>query len=285
MTLVGNKWELFEKTEQKPSVRIRGVPNGTRIVVVSDQQVPLEDRRLLKAIFEDFVPRFKPKSPAEYHVFINGDGLDLFSLSGFLSRVLTNFDVGDEVDIMKWYLKRWGKHFTHKHYVFGNHEDRWERYIFENAAQMAPFTETLAEALSLDTLGYDWVPYLKHYDFQGFIITHGDTTIQNTAKKMMEMYQSSGTSGHVNRPQSWTWADASNGESATWYCTGMTCRMDIGEVIKVWRKIQPWQQGFLIGEVQDGILHTQLVRVHHGKFSAAGRIVTIPEKGYEPEWR
>ena len=201
--------------------------------------------------------------------------MDNFKLSKFVARVIPKFTYGDEVKWTRRNLAEWGRHFTHKHYVFGNHEDRWERYVAENAPELAPFTRTLAEALELEVLGYDWVPYLKHYDFEGFIITHGDTTIKHAAARMMETYKSPGTSGHVNRPQSFTWADASGTDPITWFCTGMTCRTDIGDIIKVWGKIQPWAQGFLIGEVQDGILHVQNIVVHHGAFWAAGKFFEI----------
>ena len=271
-------WELFEHTNENPSIKIRGVPNGTRIVVASDMQIPLEDRRLCATIFGDFARWFKPKEPgAEYHLFLNGDVMDNFGLSRFLKRVLPKFTMTDEVNMTKAALKKWGRHFTHKHFAFGNHEDRWERFIWDNAPEMAPHMPSLAEVLELEALGYDFVPYLKHYDFEGFIITHGDRTVMHTAKAMMDVYHSSGTSGHTNRPQSFTFADAASGEPNTWYVTGMLCRKDIGEVIKDWRRVQPWQQAFLIGEVRDGILHVELVRVHHKAFWAAGRMFKVRE--------
>lgn len=278
---MGNKWELFDQVEPQGSIKINNVPDGTKIVVVSDFQVPLEDRRLLATVFEDFVPWFLGGSP-ESHIFINGDGLDLFKLSKFLHRVVPKFTTGDEIAIMEWYLDTIGRHFTNRHYVFGNHEARWDRHIMEQAPELAPFTRTLAEALNLDDHEWDYVPYLKHYAFQGFIITHGDTTVKHAAARMLESYHTSGVSGHVNRPQSYTFANASGDDPITWYCSGMMCRMDIGDIIKDWAKIQPWQQGFLIGEVRDGILHVEPIRVHHDAFRAAGRVFPLRKEGYDP---
>ena len=267
------QWELFEGAENRPSICIEGVPDGSRIVVVSDAQVPMEDRKLLRTIFEDFVPWFKPKG--EYHLFLNGDILDAFSLSKYLARVNPRFTLGDEVDMVRDYLRSWGKKFTHKHFVFGNHEDRWHREIYAGNRQFARFTTPLHEALELERNGWDWVPYLRHYDFEGFIVTHGDIYPTHVAARMMQVYQASGTSGHVNRPQSYTGADAARGEPATWMTTGMTCRTDIGDIIADWRKIQPWAQGFLVGEVVNGTLYVENVIVHHGRFRAAGKIFTV----------
>lgn len=272
-------WELFEGAEERPSIKIDNVPDGTRIVVVSDAQVPFEDREFLSAIFDDFVPWFKPQRPAqrnrktpEYHLFLNGDILDNFSLSTYMARVNPRFTLGDEIDMVKEYLTAWSEQFTHCHYVMGNHEDRWGREIYAANRQLARFTPSLDAVLDLDVLGYDWVPYLRHYDFLGFIITHGDIFPKHVAAQMLANYAASGTSGHVNRSQDFSWCDAADGEMNTWYTTGMTCRRSIGDIIADWRRIQPWNSGFGIGEVHDGVLYFENIRVHHGHFRAAGRI-------------
>jgi len=275
-------WELFEGNEEKQSIKIRGVPNGTRIIVVGDAQIPLEDRRLLATIFEDLVPAYAPvkergKPAPEYHLFLIGDMVDNFTLSTFLSRVNPKFTLGDELNMLKNYLEQWAPLFTHKHFAFGNHEDRYEREIYAGNRQFARFTRPLHEVLNLEDLGYDWVPYLRHYDFEGFILTHGDSAAKHAAMTMLNNYMSSGASGHVNRPQLFTWSDAAGGDPATWYTLGMTCRLDIGDIVKDWRRIQPWMQGIGIGEVVDGVLYFEHVNVHHNAFRAAGKIYRIRE--------
>lgn len=274
-----SNWELFDATENRDSIKIRGVPDGSRIVVVADCQVPMEDRRLLRTIFEDFVPEYKPAEGCEYHLFLAGDILDNFSLSRFVAQVQPNFHVGDEIGMVKEYLAEWGKEFTNKHYVFGNHEARWTRYAWENAPELAPYVPALAEMLGLEEMGYDWVPYLKHFDVEGYVITHGDRTDVNVARSMLATYASSGASGHVNRPQDFTWSAARGDDPITWSTVGMTCRTDIGQIIKQWGRVQPWGQGFLIGEVWDGVLYTQNIRVHHGHFMAAGGVYRIRTEG------
>lgn len=272
-----DRWALFEGAEERGSITLSGLPDGTRIVVVSDAQVPFEDQKLLRTIFADFVPDFEPekqrgKRAPEYHLFLNGDILDAFTLSRYLARVNPRFTLGDEINMVRAYLESWGPSFTHRHFLYGNHEDRWGRELYAGNRQFARFTQPLDEALALRDLGYDWVPYLRHYDVEGFIITHGDVYPKHVAAQMMANYQASGTSGHVNRPQSFTWADAARGEAATWHTTGMTCRLDIGDVIADWRRIQPWAQGFLVGEVLGGVLYVENVIVHHSHFRAAGKI-------------
>ena len=266
---------LFAGQNKHKSKVIKRVPNGTRIIVTSDQQVPFQDDKLLDVIYGEFAKDFKPKGDAEYHNFFNGDFLDLFSLSRFPSRVTKKFNLNDELEMGKERLARWSRYFTHRHYIFGNHEARWDKYQHDQAALMAESIPPLHEVLGLDALGYDWVPYGKHYEFMGFIITHGDTTVKYAAAAMYNQYHKSGTSGHVNRPQSYTFANAANGTPDTWYCTGMTCIENIGDYIKDWARLQPWQQAFLVGEVQDNILHVELIRVHHGGFWANGKFYKV----------
>ena len=275
---MGNHWdERFEGAEHFGNIDIPNVPDGTRILVISDQQIPFEDKELLDTVFNTFVPWYKPKNKdAEYHLFILGDLVDQFNLSSWMARVYPKFDLGMEMKWAREYLKAWAKRFTHKHFAMGNHEDRWGRYLYNNAPKLAHLMHTIEEELNLEELGYDWVPYGRHYDFVGFRMTHGNYAPKHAAARMLETEGTSGASGHVNRPQSYTYKF--DKEAITWYTIGMTCRVDIGDVIKDWRKIQPWQQGFLIGEVRDGVLYVEQIRVHHGAFLASGKIWKVEEE-------
>ena len=263
--------QLFEGQEEQGSIDLT-LKDGDRFIVVSDAQVPFEDKLLLRSIYGEFTTYFSPKK-GNFHLFLAGDIMDNFSLSKFPPRVTSNFTIKEEIELTKTYLKEWGKRFDYKHYAFGNHEDRWDREMYDG--KMAPYIVPLKDVLELDKLGYDYVPYLRHYNVNGFVITHGDLIRENTAKAMLDTYSSSGCSGHVNRPHDYTRADARDGIPNTWTVPGMTCRTDIGNYIKDWRKIMPWQQGFGIGEVHGGKVYFQNVRVHHGSYYAAGRIFTI----------
>lgn len=247
--------------------------DGDRFVVVADAQVPFEDKRLLDSIFHDFVPTFVKSRNS--HLFLAGDIMDLYSLSRFPARVTPLFTLEQEVELTRNYLADWGRRFDKKHYIFGNHEDRWDREAYNDSGKLAPFVAPLPAVLELDKLGFDSVPYLRHYNVNGFVITHGDVVVENTASKMLSTYMSSGVSGHVNRPHSFTKADARDGEPNTWYVMGHTCRPDIGDFIKDWRRIMPWQSGFGIGEVHNGRVHFQLVRAHGRAYFAAGKVFSF----------
>ena len=267
--------DLFDGAEGKGDIFVRGVPDGSRIIITSDQQIPFQDDALLDVIYGQFSRDFRPRTPsAQYYHAIAGDCLDLFGLSKFPAHVTPRgYRVGVEVEMLKERLARWSKRFDHNYYIFGNHEFRWEKEMYEG--RLSQYTRRLHEVLELEALGYDWVPYGRHVDFEGFIITHGNSTALHAAKVELTNYQSSGVSGHTNRPQDYTTASASNGEPSTWYSLGMTCRNDIGSVIKVWSQTQRWQQCFGIGQVQNGVLYFNSVRVHHGGFWANGKFYPV----------
>lgn len=266
--------ELFSDAVDKPSIVIPEAPDGTKVLIISDTQVPFEDKKLLDAVFNRFVPRWLKGAP-ESHLFINGDGADNYTLSKFLSRGDISFSFKDELKLTKRYLKEWGKRFSNKHYVFGNHDARYEKFIRENVGPLEGIIPSYEELLGLAEMGYDSVPYRRFYNFLGFIITHGSRVIDNDAKAMLLAYHHSGTSGHTNRPKSWTYANAAGDDPITWYVTGMMCDTSIKDVIDDFKDAVGWQQGFLIGEVQDNVLFVENVRVHHGKFLAGGRVYEV----------
>ena len=267
--------ELFDGVESKGDIIVRGVPNGSHIIVTSDQQIPFQDDALLDVIYGQFTKDFKPRTPgAKYYHAIAGDCLDLFGLSSFPMQVAPkSYRLGVEIDILKDRLGRWGKKFDDNYLVYGNHEYRWAREMFNG--KLGVYTRSLEEALNLDELGYQWVPYGRHVDFEGFIITHGNSTAKHAASVELAMYNRSGASGHTNRPQSFTTASAADGEPITWASMGMTCRRDMGTVIKSWARTQGWQQGFGYGIVDNGVLHFQTARVHHNGFMAAGKVYKV----------
>lgn len=270
-----NLTELFDGVETKGDIIVRDVPDGSRIIVTSDQQIPFQDDALLNTIYNKFAKDYRPRTTgAKYYHAIAGDSLDLFGLSSFPMQVAPkSYRLGIEIDMLRERLAKWGKLFDENYLIFGNHEYRWAREMFEG--KLGAYTRSLEDALGLEELGYQWVPYGRHVDFEGFILTHGNSTAKHAASVELGLYNRSGASGHTNRPQSFTTASAADGEPITWTSLGMTCRNDMGAVIKSWSRTQAWQQGFGYGQVKDGVLHFQSARVHHGQFMAGNKVYEV----------
>ena len=266
--------KLFRYYQSKENITITERPEGTRLVSLSDTQLPFVDQPLLEAVYT-FVEDFKP-----HDIIINGDWLDCYSISAFDQRPERLFNLEDEMqqgaDIIRQ-LKRLAAKDCRVYFVFGNHEERLEKEIWRRAQNFSFLVKTIPEAMELDTLCEGYVPYGKHVDYLGFVFTHGNFVSAfsaYTARKHYERYRSSGVNGHTHRLGSYSSTDM-HGRSHTWYEQGALCRKDLEYV----RGVANWQQGFLTATVAAGALHPQLVHVietDQGRgFFAAGRYYAI----------
>jgi hypothetical protein len=245
--------KLYSYYRERESIEITDRPDGTRVLITSDYQYPFVDEPLLGAV-EEFIQDWKPND-----LIYNGDILDCYSLSVFDKNPFRKFNLMTEIEMAADMLRR------HKRlsggrlwWIDGNHEQRVLRNMWR-AGDAAWLMRDLPEAMGLDELTEGFVPYGKHIDYLGFIITHGNWVSQfsgYTARKHLEKYRSSGASGHTHRLGSY-FATDSQYRGHAWYETGCMCRMDLEYNLS-----HPnWQHGFVIGRVYDGMLFPQTVPV------------------------
>lgn len=246
--------KLFAYYQSHESVVIDDAPEGSKVVVLSDLQIPFVDEEL-EAARDQFIREWKPD-----YIFYNGDCLDAYELSSFDKNPHRIFGFSDEREQARKMLHHHKNVSGAKLYwIDGNHEDRLQRIIWKHAQGFADMVDDLPKALELDKWCEAYVPYGKHVEFLGFIITHGTIVRSNsgyTAKAMLDKYHSSGCSGHTHRIGSHSSTDH-RGVSHTWYEIGYGARKDL----EYTKAPADWQQGFLIGKVMGGAIHPQLVRV------------------------
>lgn len=246
--------KLIRYYQTRDSISIDDAPEGSKVVVLSDLQIPFVDLAL-EAARDQFIGEWQPD-----YIIYNGDCMDCYELSSFDKNPNRMFDLEDEQEQTRKMLRH-HKSITNAklYWIDGNHEDRLQRVIWKHAQGFAHMVKDLPEALELDKFCEAYLPYGKHIEFLGFIITHGTIARMHsayTAKAMIDRYRSSGCSGHTHRIGSHSVTD-SRGVSATWYECGFGARMDLE-----YAKAPPnWQQGFLCAVVAGGALHPQLVRV------------------------
>lgn len=263
---------LFRYYKERTSMSVNGLPDGTRVLVTGDHQLPFIDED-----FEDakqrFIADWKPNV-----IVLNGDVIDAYEISDWDKRPSRLFNLEDEFrmakDLIAAYRRLSGGNV---YWIDGNHEERLQRIIWKRAQEFSFMVADLPEALELEKTTKGFVPYGQHIDIHGFVITHGTIVRSHsayTAKAMIDKYRSSGASGHTHRMGDHSITDH-RGVSHTWYEIGCSCRKDLE-----YMKAHPnWQQGFLIGEIQGGALHPQLVRVIEAKgargFIAGGNFYRI----------
>jgi len=267
---------LFSGYTDIPPIKIDKLKEGARVVIASDFQIPFEEPWLIGGTqnkvgaFEAFLKDYDPSL-----VVLNGDIRDAYALSSFDKSPSRRFGEKEEKRLTQNELRTIDKQAPRARKIFnnGNHEERLEKTYMQLCQKDSRAFEVFdaqgfsdlntRSMLKLDDLGWEWQPYKGWTDILGFIVTHGDIVKQESAQTAMAMYnkfQSSGTSGHTHRLGAYFHTD-STGKTRAWYESGCLCRLDLEYVTA-----PDWQQGFLIGEVNGGLLHTQLVPVFDNRF-------------------
>lgn len=247
---------LFKNYQARDSIDITDRPDGTRLMIVSDAQIPFIDEPVWKAVLQ-FMGDFRP-----HDLIVNGDWIDAYEISDFDKRPQRLFDLQDELEMASGHIHDMKKRMAvggNFYWIDGNHEERLNRTIWRHAQGFAFLVADVAEALKLDELAAGYVPYGKHIDYLGFVVTHGNfvrSASAATAKAHADRYHSSGVNGHTHRTGAFAYTDG-RGKTHTWYEMGCLCRLDL-EYMKAPAN---WQQAFLIGTVMNGALHPQLISI------------------------
>jgi UDP-2,3-diacylglucosamine pyrophosphatase LpxH len=139
------------KTHRTPSTQ-RG---WEKSIVINDIHIPFEDKRAVKLVF-DFIEWFKPD-----RVFINGDLLDCQTVGRFVNDPFHEVSMVDEIVQGREFLEKLRsilKKNAKIHYIYGNHEFRFQNYIINNARSLRGLEGlTLKEQLYCDDYGVDVV--------------------------------------------------------------------------------------------------------------------------------
>lgn len=110
-------------------------PNHKRVLVISDVHLPYHRLEAITACF-DFAKKQKPDA-----IFINGDLLDFHSLSYF-EKDPRKKHFGQELEMFKEFFILLQKTFKCKIYFkFGNHEERYEKFLFQKAKELVGVDE------------------------------------------------------------------------------------------------------------------------------------------------
>ena len=120
------------------------LPDG-KYLVLSDVHLPYHNLQALETAIEEGVKH------QVTGVYLNGDIMDMFQVSNF-TKFEKSVDIGGEVETCKKFLTYLREKFPLSQiwYKIGNHEARFERYIWANMPQLAPLiSDTLGESMGL----------------------------------------------------------------------------------------------------------------------------------------
>jgi len=126
-----------DETEYKP-FKLTG---HKRVAVFSDVHLPYHSIEAITAAF-DYAKKEKPDA-----IFLNGDILDFYSVSHFC-RDPRMRKFADELKMFKEFFTRLQKIFNCKiYYKIGNHEERYEKFLFQKAHELVGVEEFELESI------------------------------------------------------------------------------------------------------------------------------------------
>lgn len=144
--------------------------NGTeRVLILPDIHVPYHDGESLELAVAEGRKR---KASV---VVLNGDYGDFYAVSAWQTNPKLR-DLAGEVVAMKDGLAWLRSQFPKARIIYkaGNHEHRWDRYLWAKAPELVglPVTE-LRLLLELDNVGVEWVDHLTPIKLDALLVLHG----------------------------------------------------------------------------------------------------------------
>lgn len=166
------------------------IHNGT-VVVASDIHIPFQDDKAVRA-FCSYCEEKKPEC-----IVLNGDILDFFRLSRFTKGEGRN--PMEEINLCKKLLETLRELCPQSkiYYIIGNHENRLEKYILNNAPEIACVVEDIFTILGTSEFNIEGCASLRVN--KSLLFKHGTLLGSKSglsAIKELEKAYMSGCSGH-----------------------------------------------------------------------------------------
>lgn len=135
-------------TEFQEPIEIKG---PCKALIINDLHIPYHDERATEAAIN-----YGIKHGCDT-LYINGDFGDHYQISRF-DKDPECRDLATEIDIQEQVLDVLGPLFKRKYLKCGNHDERWEKYLFQNAPALGRIAKLrLPKILELERRGYQWV--------------------------------------------------------------------------------------------------------------------------------
>lgn len=261
-------------------------------IVLSDMQVPYHDPKALDAV-EQYM------STLHITGLINiGDFLDMETISSFSqgrARLLNGKHISKDIQeankILDRHLSIARKNNPSARYIYleGNHEERIERFLDEHP-QFEGLLD-LPHLLDFSSRGVEWVRAWSKgevFNLGKATFTHGLSTSQYHAKKMVEDYGDSIFYGHTHDMMCIPKATKAHPDKViVGQSIGCLCVRDMPYMNG---RPSKWQQGFAVFFVlPDGTYTYYTPRIFNGQFVGPdGKLYvgyTKPEKKEDPLWK
>lgn len=239
------------------------------VIVINDLQIEYHDVRSLKAV-ENYLVDNQPD-----HLVYNGD---IFDFSGLTTKYLRTpkhrFKLEKGLDVGKEMFARHRMLLPDTHLIFnrGNHEDRFDVYVYACADELSFLlkegnTLTLESLMNMQEFGVESTgAYDSGWLFHSFLIKHGEIVSKYAPEKELSMEGISGMSGHVHRGGSHFKRDRKGAH--VWYANFCLCNLDGPKRPPGYRRgqINDWEQGFSVIKFDGSIFNVYPIVITNHKF-------------------
>lgn len=188
-------------SQHKPPLKIKG---PLKLLVLSDLHVPYHDDRALKIAIEHGI------AEGCEGVYLNGDSIDFYAISKW-QKDPKQRNLKNECDTTRIILQELAKHFPKRWYKCGNHDERWDFYLWQRAEELVDFVEfELQGVLGLEEYGYEFIRSKQWAELGKLPILHGHemmrglTSPVNMARGLWLKLASTAMCGHGHRSSSHT---------------------------------------------------------------------------------
>jgi predicted phosphodiesterase len=233
-----------------------------RVLSLSDTHVPYHEPKAIEAAVEYARKKFKPDV-----VLLNGDIADFYQVSRWEKDPSRCNGMRNELGIVEDFL-RWLRGIFPKArmiYKLGNHEERWDKYIWLKAPEVWDLAPCRVwDLLHLESMGIESVSEQRPVMagslpiFHGHELGKGISSPVNPARGAFLRTLDSVLVGHHHRTSSHTESSMWHNETATW-SQGCLCNMR-PEYSRVSNK---WNWGFATVEaVQGGSFNVRNYRMN-----------------------
>jgi len=234
-----NPYALPEQEKQRFVPYNIKVDEKTRVAVLPDLHLPFSNNAAVTTAL-DHLKKYKPT-----HIILNGDILDCYQLSTFEKRP-DERDFKYEIDVARNFLEQLSKTFSYAKiiYKFGNHDERWEKFLWRKAPEVWGFEEFhLEKMLRLKEYGIEAVKYKRLIHAGKIVIVHGHE-FQNSnasvipARSFYLKSQTNVIGSHTHQISEYSCKDL-KGNSHVAYSTGCLCLLNPD-----YAPINNWNHGF-----------------------------------------
>lgn len=171
-------------------------PNGKLVpmLIVPDTHRPYHDKRAWKLLLQ-VGKALKPEITV-----VLGDFADFFSVSTHSKDPRRALKMKSEIkDVIKGLQELSALGSKHKYFIAGNHEDRLQRYLQDQAPELHDLL-SIPKLLKLKSRGWTYVPYKTDMQIGKVHFTHDvGHAGRSSVFQCLDTYQSSNVTGHTHR--------------------------------------------------------------------------------------